>query len=199
MTYLVSTRGTLPTGTKIRNRPTIVFDYNDPIDTPLVFNTIDSSPPSSAVASLGAESGRTFLVRWSGQDDAVGSGLESFDVYYSTNGMDWRLWLVGTTATNAYFVGEPGFTYQFYCTASDSVGNVEPAPLAAQAITTVPTNAPVLAGVSNCFVYPYDRLSFTNQIESPPMGSFLFWLGPGAPSGAEVGLTNGVFRWTPNC
>jgi uncharacterized repeat protein (TIGR01451 family) len=59
VTYLVSTRGTLPTGTQIRNRANIVFDYNDPIDTPQVFNTIDSGAPTGSVAPLPAEVGRT--------------------------------------------------------------------------------------------------------------------------------------------
>jgi hypothetical protein len=199
VSYTVRPRTNQPSGTVITNAARIVFDWNDPIDTPPVFNTLDAAPPVSTVLPLPAESGRTFLVRWAGQDDPGGSGVASYDVYVSTDGVSYAPWLQGTNATSAYFVGELGQFYSFRCVARDRVGHEETTPLAPQAWTTVSTNSPVLAGVSEQTVFPNSRLAWTNQVSGGTGGSFLFALGQGAPAGAEVDPTNGVFRWGPNC
>ncbi len=52
ISYIVRPKAGLPSGTEITNRATIVFDYNDPIDTPLVLNTLDAETPTSSVDSL---------------------------------------------------------------------------------------------------------------------------------------------------
>ena len=44
------------------------------------------APPTSSVAALPAESGRTFMVQRSGADDPGSSGIASYDIYVSTNG-----------------------------------------------------------------------------------------------------------------
>lgn len=49
----------LATGTRIENRARIFFDFNDPIDTPLVFNTLDAGAPTSQVTTLPAALGDT--------------------------------------------------------------------------------------------------------------------------------------------
>ena len=57
----------------------------DPTKEALV--TIDAGAPTSSVAALPAtEDSTTFTVSWSGQDDAGGSGIASYDVYVSDNG-----------------------------------------------------------------------------------------------------------------
>jgi hypothetical protein len=200
ITYLVSPRAGTPTGTVITNRASIVFDYNDPILTPQVFITIDAGAPQSSVAALPGQSGRTFLVQWAGQDDAGGTGLASYDVYVSTNGVNYLRWLAYTTNRSAWFVGEPGRSYSFYAIARDWVGNEQSAPITAQVQTAVPTNAPVLAVVTNRTMMPGAALSITNTLVSgTPLGVWRFSLGQGVPSGATVNETNGVVNWTPNC
>ena len=60
----------LATGTVIRNKARIVFDANDPIDTPEWANTIDDTAPASQVDSIeSAACGATDLtLDWSGTD-----------------------------------------------------------------------------------------------------------------------------------
>jgi RHS repeat-associated protein len=157
VSYTVSPRASLGTGTVIRARGTVIFDDNAPVDTPEWPNTIDALPPTSAVDPLPSVSQPTFIVSWSGTDDPGGSGIASFDVYVSADGGDFVPWLVGTTATASIFAGTAGHTYSFYSVAVDNVGNREPTPNLAQASTTtaemaagfrITVNAPsVTAGV----------------------------------------------------
>ncbi|HKQ37955.1 MAG TPA: RHS repeat-associated core domain-containing protein, partial [Verrucomicrobiae bacterium] len=199
ISYLVRPQANLTTGATITNRASIVFDYNDPIITPLVLNTIDSGAPNSAVSALPAEAGPVILVQWSGQDDSSGSGLATFDVYATENGTNEFRWLENTTATSAWFPGVLGSTYAFYSIARDNVGNAESRPAALDAITFVPTNAPVLNLISNHFANVGDVLAITNMVTGTPIGSYLFTLGAPAPFGAAINRTNGILRWTPNC
>ncbi len=199
ISYIVRANSGAASGTRVENRARIVFDYNDPIDTPLVFNTLDAAAPVSAVAPLPAEAGPTFLVQWSGQDDPGGSGLASFDICVTENGTNRFLWLSQTTATSAWFRGEPGHTYAFTSLARDNVGQEEPLPAAPQAVTTVPATAPVLSSVLDSTTLPGATVTFTNAVLGTPSGEWRFSLGAGAPSGVVVDPTNGVFRWNPAC
>jgi hypothetical protein len=72
----------------------VVFDYNAPIDTPEVHNTLDSQAPSSSVMALPATTTNTvFTVSWSGEDESGGSGIASYDLYVqlAAGGKDTRL------------------------------------------------------------------------------------------------------------
>jgi hypothetical protein len=150
ISYLVRPKPGLPTGTRIENRARIVFDYNDPIDTPLVFNTIDADNPFSRVHTLPAVSESPFTVEWSGQDNAGGSGVTSYDVYFSADGLNYHLWLSRATNTSALFPGLPGTTYSFYAIARDGAGNVETKSAGAEATTTAVGPSIMLAGEGGC-------------------------------------------------
>ena len=199
VSYLVRANTNVTTGTVITNRARIVFGYNDPIDTPVVSNTIDANPPTSAVAALPAEAGPRFLVHWNGADEVNGSGLASYDIYVSVNGTNRFLWMVNTTETSAWFQGERGSTYTFYAVARDNVANVEAPPAVPDAVVTVPATAPLLAGISAQTAAVGDALFVTNFVSGVPTGSFQFSLDPTSPAGAWINPTNGVLRWTPNC
>ena len=137
--YYVRPKADLPSGTEIDNMATIVFDWNEPIDTPLVRNTIDAEAPQSAVDSLPAVlDGREFQVSWAGVDDPNGSGIRSFDIYVATDGGQYELWLNRTSATAATFRGAYGRTYAFYSVATDNVGHVELPAREADAVTATP-------------------------------------------------------------
>ena len=126
ISYLVRPMAGLPSGTVIQNQAKIVFDYNDPINTPLVKNTLDAGTPSSQVAPLPATTTTTtFPVSWSGQDEANGSGIASYDLYVSVDGGTFFPLLTDTTDTSINFTGLPGHTYAFYTLARDNVGHVE--------------------------------------------------------------------------
>jgi PKD repeat protein len=144
---LLSKKG-LPSGTEITNVATIVFDWNEPMDTPIVRNVIDSLPPDSSVAVLPpVTQDPSIALTWSGADDATGSGLSQYDVYVSDNGGPYVRWLSGTQSLSATYPGQHGHSYRFYSTATDNVGHVEEAPLTADAATFVNTAPTVAAGL----------------------------------------------------
>ena len=133
VTYTIQPKAGLPTGTQIPNAANIVFDYEKPITTNTVMNTIDSGAPTSAVKPLPEASLSRVKVSWAGEDD--GSGVGSYDVWVSEDDKPYELWLQGTTETSAVYQGRIDRTYRFYSVARDNVGNVEGAPTAPDATT----------------------------------------------------------------
>jgi len=126
ISYFVKPLADLPTGTRIENEARIIFDFNEPIDTPVVVNTIDADRATSSVDPLPARVDTTeFDVSWSGQDGANGSGVGRYDIYVSINGGPYEVWLPNTTETTATYSGRNRHTYAFYSIATDNVGNRE--------------------------------------------------------------------------
>ena len=142
ISYVVNTVAGLPSGTKIENEARIYFDFNDPIDTPPVVNTIDAAAPTSQVETLPLTTNNEVLtIRWTGQDDADGSGIASFDIYVATDDGPFDLWLDDTTDTEASFTGSEGHKYAFYSIVTDNVGHREPPPAEPDAKTAIGPNA----------------------------------------------------------
>ena len=142
VSYSVQPKSGDTTGTVLQAHATVTFDAGlpdqSPLQTPSISNAIDSGPPGSSVAALPpTEYTASFPVSWSGQDDAGGSGVNHYNVYVSTDGGPFALWLGNTTQTSAAYVGQEGQTYGFFSLAIDNVGNVQPTPAAAQASTKV--------------------------------------------------------------
>jgi RHS repeat-associated protein len=139
LTYTVSPKSGLATGTAIPNVASIVFDDGQPITTDQVdpedpskgttsskeaIVTIDSMPPVSRVAALPAQSPDAFWVHWSGSDPV--SGVAGYSIFVSDDGgSSWSEWLSDTTKTSAIYTGEAGKTYEFYSEARDGAGNIE--------------------------------------------------------------------------
>ncbi|MBU0718794.1 MAG: PKD domain-containing protein, partial [Planctomycetes bacterium] len=148
LTYSIRPRAGLATGTEIRNAASIVFDTNEPIDTPGTLNTIDSGAPTSSVTALPAETIEpSFPVAWTGQDDVGGSDIARFKIYVSVDGEPFALWK-GMPDSSAVYAGEFGHTYAFYSMAVDNVGNHEaPRNTADTSITVRNPNAPPEIGV----------------------------------------------------
>ncbi|WYM00653.1 MAG: Calx-beta domain-containing protein [Gloeotrichia echinulata CP02] len=137
--YSIRAKRNVQTGAVIDAEARIVFDTEEPIDTPPIFNTIDAGTPNSTVNVLPATSQPgEFLVTWSGSDDSNGSALANYTIYVSDNGADFTPWLENTTLTEANYIGEAGHTYAFYSVARDNAGNTEAAPSTADAQTTIP-------------------------------------------------------------
>jgi hypothetical protein len=160
VSYTVLARSGLSTGTQIHNVADVQFDQGEVIATnqrdphnpgagidPAMecLNTIDAAAPTSHVLPLPATTNVTiFPVQWTGQDDASGSGVQSYDVYVSDNSGAWTQWLTRSTNTSALFAGQPCHTYGFYSIARDNVGNLEPTHAVADAVVTVIPTAPTL-------------------------------------------------------
>ncbi|MHC4180195.1 MAG: DUF7619 domain-containing protein, partial [Planctomycetota bacterium] len=138
LSYTVKPKAGLATGTEITNQASIVFDWNDPIDTPQVLNTIDALAPTSHVHPLPSEvPGILVDVSWSGEDEPGGSGIASYDIYVSEDAGPFELWLDDATETSAEFTGELEHTYAFCSVATDNVGHVEAFPVEPDAQTTL--------------------------------------------------------------
>jgi YVTN family beta-propeller protein len=140
----------LATGTEIRNRATIVFDVNPPINTPEWFNTLDDMKPTSHVLPLApTQNSPSFQVQWSGTD--VGSGILDYTIFVSENGGAFTTFLRNTTMTSATFTGQAGKSYAFYSLARDQTGNLEDAKAAPEATTRVvgDTTPPVITVSAN--------------------------------------------------
>lgn len=126
VTYTVTPRREVATGTVIDAEARIVFDTEAPIDTPPIFNTLDARPPESRVLPLPAlVADPVFNVAWAGADDEGGAGLAHYTIHVSADGGPWEPWLAETTLTAAPFTGAPGVAYRFYSVATDNAGNSE--------------------------------------------------------------------------
>jgi len=124
VSYYVSLNDDTPSNTDFGHSARIIFDENDPIDTPVWSNTLDTEAPTSTVQSLDSLQTETdFTVNWSGSDDA--SGIETYTVYVAENGGEFTIWQEETSETSATFSGENGKTYEFFSRASDYVSNTE--------------------------------------------------------------------------
>jgi hypothetical protein len=124
VTYTVKAKNTVQSGDVIDAQARIVFDTNEPIDTPPIFNTLDPSLPTSSMAALPAQTNNTDIeLSWSGTDDA--SGIAGYDLYLSQDGGEFELLGEVITATEATFKATPGHTYSFYTLAVDNAGNIQ--------------------------------------------------------------------------
>lgn len=134
------------TGTRIDSQARIVFDVNDPIDTPPIFRTLDFARPTASTLAATPLTGDRLgdvRVRWEGLDPE-GSGLASFDVFVAENDGSFVPWLTGTESTEAIFSGTPGATYRFYAVARDLAGNRSSIPVTANASAFIDPGAPSL-------------------------------------------------------
>jgi RHS repeat-associated protein len=206
ISYLVKPLPGLPSGSVIQNQAKIVFDYNDPISTPLVHNTLDSAAPSSQVVPLPASTtNTTFPVAWLGQDEPNGSGIASYDLYVSVDGGVFFPLLTNTTATSTNVTGLPGHSYAFYTLARDNVSHVETAPSGPDTtIQIVSSNTTTTTTVQASEQNPTygDSLTFTSMVAaaSPdlamPTGTVQFLI-DGADFGSPVALVDGVANSQP--
>jgi hypothetical protein len=159
--------------------------------------TVDNEPPASSVEALPAQSHAAFLVRWSGQDNPGGSGVATYDIYFSENGGPFQRWLTATPSASALFQGALGKTYAFYSIAIDQAGNREAAPAAPQAQTTVilENQAPVFTPIANQVVVEGATFSLTATATDPDGDAVSYQLGPGAPPGLVLNSVSGQLTW----
>ncbi|HOK77001.1 MAG TPA: CARDB domain-containing protein, partial [Verrucomicrobiota bacterium] len=157
----------------------------------------DTEPPTSMVDALPAQSRPAFLVRWSGQDNPGGTGISSYDVYYSENGGPFIRWLNATPNTSAVFQGAFANTYAFYSIAVDAAGNRQPTPAAPQAQTTVAleNHPPVFAPQPNVVVNENDTVSIVVAATDTDGDTLTYKLGPGAPTGLNLNSVSGSLIW----
>lgn len=137
VSYTVRPKTTVNTGDTVYALASIVFDINEPIVTPQVFNTIDAVGPTSQMVALPAVSDTAIMLQWRGADDAGGSGVREYAVYVSENGGAFTLYQKNILDTAIVFIGKPGSTYCFFTQATDNVLNTEELKNACEAATVV--------------------------------------------------------------
>ncbi len=143
---------------------------------------MDTTPPTSAVRSLPAQTTSTsFNVSVTsndptGSNGSTPSGVDSIAIYDSEDGGSYSLFTTVTQASpSALFTGQAGHTYGFYSIATDNAGNVQATPASAQetvqilppvsvssiaSVTPNPRNAPV-STVAVTFSIPVNPSSFS--------------------------------------
>jgi RHS repeat-associated protein len=199
LSYIIKPLAGLPSGTVIDNRAQIIFDFNDPIDTPLVHNTLDAAAPTSSVTPLPTSTTAKLLtVSWSGQDEAGGSGVATYDVFLSVDGGPFVAIVTASHDTSISSSVDPGHTYAFYSIARDNVGHVESAPLVPDAVITVLGNVATTTTVQSSHEPSKfgGSVSFTAVVGASqggagtPAGSVQFRI-DGLDFGSAVALVNG--------
>lgn len=185
-------------------RPTVInlvhiLDHNSTGTYTLVYDedaivTPDNTAPASAVAALPAASSGTFSVTWSGADDR--GAVAFFDVFVSADDAPFTPLLERTVQTGTVFTGEAGKRYRFYSVATDTAGNAEPAPAAADAETTVTVvNRPPTLAYAGDVTVEEGNAANAGATASDPDGDALAFALVSGPAGVIVNPTSGFVTW----
>ncbi|MEM6691033.1 MAG: Ig-like domain-containing protein, partial [Planctomycetota bacterium] len=138
--YSIRSKTALSTGARLDAEATIVFDLEDPINTPPIFNTIDADEPTSQLSPLPEITNTLeFPISWTGED-GFGSGVASFDVFVSEDNGPFELFADNITDTGINFIGQDNRRYEFVVLATDNVGRVEDKLIVAEVATTIDFN-----------------------------------------------------------
>ncbi|MEX0746982.1 MAG: T9SS type A sorting domain-containing protein, partial [Rhodothermales bacterium] len=135
--FTIRPRREAATGDIANAKATIVFDLNQPIETPPIFNTIDAGLPVSNMAGYsGVEESPQVELFWSAHDDPGGSGVRDYALYASKDNEPFQLYQSGLTGTSLIYPREEGHTYRFFVVASDQAGNVEASKQSAEIVVS---------------------------------------------------------------
>ena len=130
VTYTVDLLKAFPDGTEIANKASIIFDNNDPIETPLWVNTIDAVTPAGQVDEVVLRNDTTATIHCVGSDER--SGVWKYEVYVQYG--SGELWeKVGECPADSAYIDfrvYDSMDYGFCAQAVDSAGNVEAKELA---------------------------------------------------------------------
>lgn len=123
--YRIGLKKGLVDGTKIPNRASNIFDYNDPVPTPTWVNIVDGVCPESRVTDVTYKNDSIVTLSIEGSDER--SGIWKYDLYVQY-GYD-SPWIkeaeLAADSTGVDFRIYDGLYYGFCALATDSAGNVE--------------------------------------------------------------------------
>ena len=124
VTFSVDLLPGLKSGTQLKNKATIIFDYNEPIETNEYVNTLDFTAPTGKVAAS-AVSGNNMVLNLEGHDTE--SGVSHYLVYSSTDGQDFHFCdqSMAGSITIPVEAGHSAADYTFAVVAVDNVGNAQ--------------------------------------------------------------------------
>ena len=123
VTFSVDLKPGLSNMTAIKNKATIIFDYNAPIETNEYLNTLDLAAPTASMVSA-TLSGNTVTVKCRGNDAESGVGQYH---YYAIAGGEEQFIGCSTGTEFDYEMpdGANAADYTFYAMAIDEVGNAQ--------------------------------------------------------------------------
>jgi len=137
VTYSIKAAPDIADGEVIDAEARIIFDTNDPIDTPPIFNTIDASKPTTSLKPLPEVTAQSEIeLVWDGTD-GNGSGIKSVDLYVSKDGGPFTAERKGITDKRIVYTGTLGSKYSFFVQAVDNAGNLEDLKSTAEASTSL--------------------------------------------------------------
>lgn len=124
VTFSVDLKPGLKSGTEIKNKATIIFDYNAPIETNEYINTLDLVAPTGKVQAVTLNNNQ-FTVSCSGED--AESGISFYKYYYSVDGGDFQLFTESDWPEVDVPIeqGRKASDYTFCIVAVDNVGNTQ--------------------------------------------------------------------------
>ncbi|MHB8329830.1 MAG: DUF7619 domain-containing protein, partial [Acidimicrobiales bacterium] len=199
VSFTVSPKAGLASGTAISESAQVFFDYNPPISTPVVRSTIDSSPPALVMNALPATVyGGPVTVSWQATSPA---GVADSVVYVSEDGGALAPYAV-TSGDAAVIDTTAGHTYGVAVVATDALGVTDPVPSTAP-LTFTPVPAPTTTAVSAPATVSYGqpatlRATVTTTapgVANPPAGDKVILAlhqGSSAPSSCVATLPGGT-------
>ncbi|MHC1708717.1 MAG: hypothetical protein AB9842_14510 [Bacteroidales bacterium] len=138
VSFTVKPKTGVVTGDSLKAAAVIVFDINPPLPTNTWINIADAEPPVSSVDPLPAGIDSTdIIITVSGNDDTGGSGIESYELYFSENGAPFVKYGESPWGEGIPFSGNPCLPYAFFSLAKDNTGNLEPMKSGAEAQTVI--------------------------------------------------------------
>jgi hypothetical protein len=124
VTYTINLKDGQSDGTKVKNKASIVFDYNDAIKTPTWTNTLDKVAPTSSMVTPIELNDSTIRLKWSASDNASGSWKYSLYVQQGTSSV-WYNFANDVIKLDYDYRFYDDVYYSFCVVATDSAGNVE--------------------------------------------------------------------------
>ena len=124
VTFSVNLKPGLKNGTEIKNKATIIFDVNEPIETNEYLNTLDLNEPTTEMVSATEKDG-SVIITCNGNDGE--SGVSHYQYFASYNGADYLFIGDDTSSEFTYTLptGTKATDYMFYAVAVDNVGNTQ--------------------------------------------------------------------------
>ena len=187
VSFSVDLKPGLADGTQIKNKATIIFDKNFPIETNEFVNTLDLTPPVTTMADVVYSSQPAPVATVSCQSVDAAAGTDSYLLFASKDGGDYDY--VGQYYTTAISCPvDPDANYSFYVLAVDAVGNTEriapqPATVFTSGIVSHPST--LNAQPSTLTVYTTDGRLVGHTLSALPKGVYIVRTAPGT-KGAKV-------------
>ncbi|MBM3883698.1 MAG: cadherin repeat domain-containing protein [Verrucomicrobia bacterium] len=157
----------------------------------------DTTAPVSRIANLPPTSPAQIPLSWTGSDDALGTGIATYDIFVSVEGGPFTRWLERTRNTASIYQGAAGRRYAFYSIARDAAGNTEPAPLAPHAFTLTTGNSPpTITSAPSASVDEGQLVEIQIAATDADLpGDTLAFSLVAAPAGMQIHPTTGRITW----